>query len=624
MSSVRTLGMTACLVVLTVLGLGEAATASTANDLVTERGFYVDADGQASIESVQSASFEPFGPVLNAGYASQPYWLRLSLPAGEVGGPSWVVRVLPAWHDEVLLYDPQFSNVPMRLGDAAPAQETDHRSLSLSFGIPQSDQARTIFLRVDSPHSMIVDAVVVDQVTAARIDQNGFSFLAGYLGFLCAIFILSFLTWLSDRERVIGVFCIQLVAAIVYSAAMYGLLRIWFVPPLSPSLLNLLTHAMIVVYPSTTLVFYRFFYCEFGLSRWVARSLDCLVILNGFSLVLIGLGLVGLALSINAVILLISALLILLAPWFFLRPIEDRASPLPPWTIRLSGLVLGLPALVGIVRTLNVLPESQAPVSLYLFHAMMLSIIVAMVMQYRSRKRAVALEESRLLAVKEAQHERTLRETLEKFMSMLGHEIRTPLSVLRLSVDESSVKGPAKIRAQGAIEDIDRLVSRCLDADAVANGEIEPVLAPVLINPIIDATIARLNMADRIVWQTQDEVTVIGDDWFIQVMVSNLLENAQKYAIPNSMIELSLSCRADNGDEGPTGLLRVSNQIEPDQRIDTQRIFDQFYRESWAKRYSGAGLGLYLTQSLAKMLKGGVACRQPSEGVVEMELVLPQ
>lgn len=612
---------------LCLLGAGEvyagASVLPTDQDLVVERAYYVDPSASTTLSELPVDGFVPFGPVLNGGFSSHPYWIRLSLPAGDPSKPDWVVRVLPAWHDQVHLYDPVISDVVVRAGDVlAPINRLD-RSLSLSFDIPQSAEARSIFLKIDSPHSMIVDAVVVEASVARRLDQNGFAFLYGYLGFLCAMLILSFLTWLSDRERVIGVFCLQLLAAILYSAALYGLFRVWLVDGLGPSVINQMTNALIVIYPNMVVLFYRIFYSDYGLRPWVARILDGLVILNALNLVLIGLGSVGLALNLNATVLVVATLFILLSPWVFLRPAAYATLTTPLWAIRVAGFILGLPALLSLVRTLEWLPESTAPVSIYLLHAMMLALVVSMIMQYRARRRAMVIEEARVEALKKANEERSLRETLAQFMNMLGHEIRTPLSVLRLSVDDELDSGQRKTRAQAAIEDIDRLVSRALAADAIASGELKPSVETVSPKEVIDAAIERLAMEDRVVWTSTHDDVVDGDEWFIQVMASNLLENALKYAVPNSIIELELG-RGSDGEGKPCWLFRVRNSIDAHQTLNVERIFDQFYREAWAKRLSGAGLGLYLTRSLARMLGGDVVARRLWDDVVEMELMVPQ
>ena len=49
-------------------------------------------------------------------------------------------------------------------------------------------------------------------------------------------------------------------------------------------------------------------------------------------------------------------------------------------------------------------------------------------------------------------------------------------------------------------------------------------------------------------------------------------------------------------------LLSVSNEVTDDAKMDSTRVFDRYYRSESAKQQSGAGLGLWLAQSMAHAL----------------------
>ena len=76
-------------------------------------------------------------------------------------------------------------------------------------------------------------------------------------------------------------------------------------------------------------------------------------------------------------------------------------------------------------------------------------------------------------------------------------------------------------------------------------------------------------------------------------LLSILLDNAVKYCSEGGGIALELS-----GGDRP--LLTVSNSV--DQPIDTQRIFDRFYREdaSRSRQTGGFGIGLSAAQAIAR------------------------
>ena len=49
-------------------------------------------------------------------------------------------------------------------------------------------------------------------------------------------------------------------------------------------------------------------------------------------------------------------------------------------------------------------------------------------------------------------------------------------------------------------------------------------------------------------------------------------------------------------------LFSVSNEVAEDAKLDSIRVFDRYYRSESAKQHSGAGLGLWLAQSMAHTL----------------------
>ncbi|TAL21213.1 MAG: ATP-binding protein [Nitrospirae bacterium] len=102
------------------------------------------------------------------------------------------------------------------------------------------------------------------------------------------------------------------------------------------------------------------------------------------------------------------------------------------------------------------------------------------------------------------------------------------------------------------------------------------------------------------------------DPTLIRIALSNLLDNAVKYS-GGGAVELSGS--ADDGhvkfavgDEGP-GL----------NGVDIERLFQRFARGT-AKKVSGAGLGLYVARSIARLHGGDVSAHNKPGGGAVFEL----
>ena len=109
---------------------------------------------------------------------------------------------------------------------------------------------------------------------------------------------------------------------------------------------------------------------------------------------------------------------------------------------------------------------------------------------------------------------------------------------------------------------------------------------------------------DRIVLaEIPDEVVLNGDPLLLQILINNLLENAQKYAPRETPIKLNLtenggSIRLEVIDEGPG--------IPPAER---KRIFNRFYRieNETTRKTQGTGLGLYLCKKIAQAHRADIS-----------------
>ncbi|MFQ6976250.1 MAG: ATP-binding protein [Oscillibacter sp.] len=98
-----------------------------------------------------------------------------------------------------------------------------------------------------------------------------------------------------------------------------------------------------------------------------------------------------------------------------------------------------------------------------------------------------------------------------------------------------------------------------------------------------------------------DGLTYRGDEYAVRQLVSILLDNAVKYALPDSPIEFSLE-KAKRG-----VVLRSSNAREDVTPENAQKLFDRFYRADQSRSSgSGFGIGLSIARSIAEGHHGSI------------------
>ena len=227
----------------------------------------------------------------------------------------------------------------------------------------------------------------------------------------------------------------------------------------------------------------------------------------------------------------------------------------------------------------------------------------------------------------ELESKRLLRQ--RNFTTMLAHELKNPLTASHMALSgiqqRLGADDPARERAETiktSLQEIDAIIDRCAEIDGYEQGQMPmAVHAFSLRQLMIGVKVA--NPSERIytVMRGIDEDAQLKSDMqYIKIILSNLLTNALKYSPPDSLVELEI--------HGPTPqspqslMFSVHNEIGASGLPEPARVFERFYRAEAARNQSGAGLGLWLAQSLAHALSSEVIFTN-DEGRVSFSFCLP-
>jgi two-component system, sensor histidine kinase LadS len=598
-----------------LLHLGPLALA--AETLRLSGGYWVDIAGDATWEVAlahdAAGAFVPFSSMLTGGFVGQTVWVRLDVPAGGLGGEDWVLRIRPSWHDEVQLFDPAHpSPSPRRTGHLHPWSGDEYGSLNLNFLVPQGEAPRSLMLRIASPHSLILSAELLPLSVANTLDLRQFAWFLVYVVFLAFVLFGAVSVWLNDRDPLFAVVSLTMASGILYAASMFGLLRVLLDGVVPNTRLNDLNDVLIILYPLTTIWFYRAFLRGYGLRRWARFGLDVSLLCGLLSLVMVFVGATSTAFIFNNAVLLLGVVWLLVTFWFGLNvPNDARGGALGIGMVRFVAMGLLSITLVGLMRTLGFVGNQSTVLEGFLTHVFVVSLLLSLVLQFRARQRRLDL----VRAEQRAMYEVRVRENLQRFMDMFSHEVRTPLAILSLAVEQGVNDRLLADQARGAIEDLDRLVTRSLQVDAMEAAAMRLQLQEVDFEDLIVASAERLGLSDALVWGERAAVRVKVDPYLAQVVISNLLENAAKYGARGVPITLAVARRSEG-----TAALTVHNRLDERGEFDATRVFDKYYRSPYAARRSGAGVGLYLSKALAELQGGGLRLAEYNRDAVAFEL----
>jgi signal transduction histidine kinase len=213
--------------------------------------------------------------------------------------------------------------------------------------------------------------------------------------------------------------------------------------------------------------------------------------------------------------------------------------------------------------------------------------------------------------------------TQEQFVADASHQLRGPLTALRLRIENlEHAAGPAAADdAEGALAEVDRLsrlVNGLLALARVERGA--PERSPQAIAPLMRerAEAWRLAAAERDLDVTVDApegLRVTASPGALEQVLDNLIANALEVAPPGTDVRLAAArvgelIEVSVSDSGPG--------MAPQERA---RAFDRFWRGRDDSR--GSGLGLAIVRSLAEADGGSARLEEAPGGGLRVVVSLP-
>ncbi|NCV64519.1 MAG: sensor histidine kinase, partial [Betaproteobacteria bacterium] len=133
----------------------------------------------------------------------------------------------------------------------------------------------------------------------------------------------------------------------------------------------------------------------------------------------------------------------------------------------------------------------------------------------------------------ECERSEKLRLEQSRLLLMLEHQLRNPMSVLQLALSDPSVAMEPAQRAARSLKDMQTLLERCVFMDKLDHQAI--VLNPELCDvPDLITQICQAHpQGDRVMCQVTEVPLVFADLILLNIVLSNLVDNALKYSLPS-------------------------------------------------------------------------------------------
>jgi signal transduction histidine kinase len=201
-----------------------------------------------------------------------------------------------------------------------------------------------------------------------------------------------------------------------------------------------------------------------------------------------------------------------------------------------------------------------------------------------------------------------------RFVADASHELKTPLTVILansalLSRESAASDEKTTARLDNILDEakrmkmlIDNLLSLARSDEAAGRPHFEKAdFSAILENAALSFEPVLFEMGKQFTCDIAGGLVVMGDAAKLRQLAEILLDNACKYARPESGIRLTAKAAAK-------GELRleVENESEPIPKEELTRIFERFYRLDKARSGGGYGLGLSIASVIVREHDGKI------------------
>jgi two-component system sensor histidine kinase KdpD len=242
---------------------------------------------------------------------------------------------------------------------------------------------------------------------------------------------------------------------------------------------------------------------------------------------------------------------------------------------------------------------------------------------------AIAVERAQFLEDRRAAEFARQRDELKSaLLASLGHDLRTPLTAIRVAASnlQAGWAGEAERREQSEIvltevERLSRLFQNILDMARIETSAVAAEREWVTPAELVEAAVAHVEQTlrrHRLAIEAESDRVVQVDPRVTSAALAHLIENAALYSPEGSTIHIDATATEDElriavGDEG-RGIAHE----------DLPHLFERFYRGRSARRQSsGTGMGLAITRGLLAAQGGRVWAENAPAGGAVFSIAVP-
>jgi len=226
-------------------------------------------------------------------------------------------------------------------------------------------------------------------------------------------------------------------------------------------------------------------------------------------------------------------------------------------------------------------------------------------------KKRIEAENKATIALKK---ERELSELKTKFLSMVSHEFKTPLSGISIStmllrkynLTEHQDKRDKHLSViNSKVHYLNSILNNFLSIEKLEKQEIEYTITTFKIKKVLDEVINNANLLFKegqeiVCISNFDNIVIDQDQKIIELTLSNLISNAIKYSDKNTKIFVTVE-----QDEKET-IFKIIDKGFGIPKEEQKNIFKRYYRAENVLLIEGTGIGLNIIKTHVENIGGSI------------------
>ncbi|MCT4628904.1 PAS domain S-box protein [Winogradskyella sp.] len=210
--------------------------------------------------------------------------------------------------------------------------------------------------------------------------------------------------------------------------------------------------------------------------------------------------------------------------------------------------------------------------------------------------------------------EKELNELKTKFLSLVSHEFKTPLSgiatsIMLLEKYKLTEEQPKRDKHLAIIKDkvnyLNTILNDFLSIERLESGTFNYNCSSFKLSKVVNEVVYNANMllkeGQRINYPEHvDEITLYQDERIIELILSNVLQNAVKYSGENSEIDIRVKQHKNHF------VFEIEDHGIGIPKKEMENIFTRYYRAENVLNMQGTGIGLNIVKTHIENLGGSI------------------